>query len=345
MRAVTFHDLADFRIAEVPRPEVSTPTDALVRVTLSAICGSDLHIYHGRTPVEPGAIMGHEFVGVVEEVGAGVTRVHPGQRVVSSFYASDGVCSLCRRGWFSQCQTKGTFGHGQYFGNLGGGQAEYCLVPFADHTLEPIPPEVSDEQAVFVGDVLATAYFGVERSEVKPGDTLAVIGCGPVGLLSVMTAQLFGPARVFAVDTVPERLRLAEELGAIAIDASRSHPVEAIQRATGEVGADASVECVGALPAIETAIECVRGGGTISMVGVPAAVSADFPYLQFWMRDLTFRAGWCNVQPYMRPLLDLIAAGRLHPERVISHRLNLDQAGEAYQLFDSKQATKVVMAP
>jgi threonine dehydrogenase-like Zn-dependent dehydrogenase len=345
MKAVTFQDLGDFRVSEVPKPAIGGPTDALIRVTLSAICGSDLHIYHGRTPVEAGSVLGHEFVGVVEDIGSAVTRFQPGDRVVSSFFTACGVCPLCRRGWFSQCLKKGTFGHGAYFGGLGGGQAEYCVVPLADSTMEPIPDRVSDEQAIFVGDILSTAYFGAERAEIRPGDTVAVVGAGPVGLLAVMTAQLFGPARIFAVDMVAERLRLAEELGAIPIDASQTHPVEAIKRETGELGVDASIECVGAIPTIETAMECVRGGGTISMVGLPAAVSAEFPYLQFWMQDLTFRGGWCNVQAYMGRMLDLIAAGRLCPERVISHRMKLEEAEEAYRLFDAREATKVVLTP
>ena len=345
MKAVIFQDVGDFRVREVPAPTISRPDEALVRITLSAICGSDLHIFHGRTPVDQGAVLGHEFVGVIEAVGASVSRFQVGDRVVSSFFTACGVCPLCRRGWFAQCREKRTFGHGEYFGALSGGQAEYCVVPHADRTLEPIPEAVSDEQAVFVGDVLATAYFGAERAEIQPGDTVAVIGAGPVGLLSIMTAQLFGPARVFAVDMVADRLRLAEQLGAIPIDAGETHAVSAIQEATGDIGADASIECVGVMPSVETAIECVRGGGTISMVGVPAEVNAEFPYLQAWMRDLTFRAGWCNVQAYMRRLLDLIAAGRLHPEHVISHRMKLGEAEEAYRLFNERKATKVVLTP
>jgi threonine dehydrogenase-like Zn-dependent dehydrogenase len=343
--AVTFQDVGDVRVTDVPRPSITREGDALVRVTLSSICGSDLHIYHGRTPIEPGAVIGHEFVGVVEEVGSSVARFRPGDRVVSSFFTSCGVCPLCRRGWFAQCQEKGTFGHGEYFGGLGGGQAEYCVVPMADQTLELIPEDVTDEQAVFVGDIMSTAFFGAERADLRPGDTVAVVGAGPVGLLSVMAAGLFGPARIFAVDKVAERLRLAAELGAEPIDASRVHPVTAIQEATGGVGADAAIECVGAIATIETAIECVRGGGTISVLGVPSEVRADFPYLDIWARDLTFRAGWCNVQAYMRRLLDLIAAGRLQPERVISHRMKLDQAEEAYRLFESREATKIVLTP
>lgn len=345
MKAVTFQDAGHVRIEDVPKPAIAAPTDALVRVTATAICGSDLHILHGVTPVNPGAILGHEFVGVVEEAGPGVTRFGAGDRVVAAFSTACGVCALCRRGWFSQCVEKATFGHGEFFGGLGGGQAEHCVVPHADLNLEAIPEGVTDEQGLFVGDVLSTAYFGAERADLRPGDTVAVIGAGPVGLLAIMAADLFGPALIFAVDMVEERLALAQELGATPIDASRVHPVAAIQEATGEIGVDASIECVGAIPAITTAIECVRGGGTISSLGVPSATSADFPYMEAWMRDLTFRAGWANVQAYMPRLLDLIAAGRLRPERVISHRMTLDQAEDAYRMFDAREATKVVMTP
>src|SRR5919108_386362 len=236
-------------------------------------------------------------------------------------------------------------GHGEYFGGLGGGQAEYVVVPNADHTMEPIPDDMADEQAIFVGDILATGYFGAERAEIKPGDVVAVVGAGPVGLLATMCAQLFGPARTFVIDMVDSRLEVAQELGGIPINARETHPVQAIEKATGGVGADSSIECVGLLAAVDTAIHVVRGGGTISMVGVPSAVQGDFPYLRMWLKSLTFRAGWCNVQMYMRPLLDLIAAGRLQPEKIISHRMKLDEAEEAYRIFDAREATKIVLTP
>lgn len=345
MKAVTFQGIGSVRVDDVPKPSIDAPTDVLLRVTASAICGSDLHILHGATPVNPGAVLGHEFVGIVEDAGSAVHRIKVGDRVVAAFSTACGTCALCRKGWFSQCLEKATFGHGEFFGGLGGGQAEYCVVPRADITLEVIPDGVTDEQGLFVGDVLSTAYFGAERAELKPGDTVAVVGAGPVGLLAIMAANLFGTAQVFAIDMVEERLELARRLGATPIDGSRVHPVEAIQQATGEIGVDASIECVGAASAIATAIDCVRGGGTISALGVPSASSADFPYLDVWMRDLTFRSGWANVQAYMRRLLDLIAAGRLQPERVISHRMTLDQAEPAYRMFDAREATKVVMTP
>ncbi len=345
MKALTYRGEGDVKVVDVPKPSISGSGDALVKVTLGAVCGSDLHIYHGHTPMNAGAVLGHEFVGVVEDAGSEVKRFKSGDRVVASFFTSCGHCALCRKGWFNQCIDKATFGHGEYFGGLGGGQAEFVVVPNADHSMEPIPPGMTDEQAIFVGDILSTGFFGAERAEIKPGDNVAVIGAGPVGLMATMCAQLFGPARVFVVDMVDSRLEVAQELGGIPINPNSTHPIEAIERLTGGIGADSSIECVGLLSAVDTAIHCVRGGGTISMVGVPSAVQGDFPYLRMWLKSLTFRAGWCNVQAYMRPLLDLIAAGRLQPEKIISHRMKLDQAEEAYRMFAAREATKIVLTP
>ena len=345
MKALTFHGEGDVKVADVPKPVITGTGDVLVRVTLGAVCGSDLHIFHGHTPMNAGAVLGHEFVGVVEEAGPEVKRFRPGDRVVASFYTSCGHCALCRKGWFNQCENKATFGHGEYFGGLGGGQAEYVVVPNADHSMEEIPEGMTDEQAIFVGDILSTGFFGAERAEIKPGDIVAVVGAGPVGLLATMSAHLFGPSKVFVVDMVDSRLEVARELGGIPINPKHMHPVEAIEELTGGVGADSSIECVGLPAAVDTAVHVVRGGGTVSMVGVPSVVTGEFHYMRFWLKALTFRAGWCNVQKYMRPLLDLIAAGRLHPERIISHRMRLDDAEEAYLMFDAKQATKIVLTP
>jgi threonine dehydrogenase-like Zn-dependent dehydrogenase len=345
VKAATFQGQGEIRVTDVPMPAIKESGDALVKVTLGAVCGSDLHIYHGNVPIKPGAVLGHEFVGVIEEVGSEVKRFKPGDRIVASFFTACGTCTLCRKGWFNQCAAKGTFGFGSYYGDLGGGQAEYVVVPLADHSMEPIPDGMTDEQAIFVGDILSTGYFGAERAEITPGDSVAVIGAGPVGLMATMCAQLFGPARIFVVDMVDARLRTARDLGAIPINAAHVNPVEAIRAQTGDIGTDSSIECVGALAAVETAIQCVRGGGTISMVGVPSVVTGDFPYLDIWSRALTFRAGWCNVQAYMRRLLDLIAAGRLKPDAIISHRMKLDQAAEAYRMFNAHEATKIVLIP
>jgi threonine dehydrogenase-like Zn-dependent dehydrogenase len=344
MKALTFQGEGDVKVIDVPKPAIKGSGDALVKVTLGAVCGSDLHILHGHTPMNQGAVLGHEFVGVIESAGSEVKRFKPGDRVVVSFFTSCGHCAFCRKGWFNQCIDKATFGHGEYFGGLGGGQAEYVVVPQADHSMELIPGGMTDEQAIFVGDILATGFFGAERAEIKPGDVVAIVGAGPVGLMATMCAQLFGPARVFVIDMVDSRLEVAQGLGATPINATHVKPVEAIKDQTGGFGADSSIECVGLLSAVDTAIHCVRGGGTVSMVGVPSAVIGDFPYMRVWLKSLTFRAGWCNVQAYMRPLLDLIAAGRLKPDSIISHRMRLDEAEEAYRMFDAREATKIVLA-
>ena len=345
MKALTFQGAGDVKVVDVPKPAINGSRDALVKVTLGAVCGSDLHILHGHTPMNVGAVLGHEFVGVVEDVGPEVRRFQAGDRVVSSFFTSCGRCALCRKGWFNQCIEKGTFGHGEYFGGLGGGQAEFVVVPNADNTMEPIPTGMNDEQAIFVGDILATGFFAAERAEIQPGDVTAVIGAGPVGLMATMCTQLFGPARVFVIDMVDSRLEVAQQLGGIPINSKKADPVQAIERATGGVGADSSIECVGLLAAVDTAIHVVRGGGTISMVGVPSATIGEFPYVRVWLKALTFRAGWANVQRYMRPLLDLIGAGRLRPDTIISHRMPLDDAEEAYRIFDAREATKIVLTP
>jgi 2-desacetyl-2-hydroxyethyl bacteriochlorophyllide A dehydrogenase len=345
MKSAVFRGEKQVEVAEVPKPGIKNATDALVKITLAGVCGSDLHIYDGRIPGCEGWGMGHEFVGVVEETGSEVRRFKKGDRVVSSFFVACGHCHYCVRGWFNQCVHRGAFGYGEYFGALGGAQAEYVTVPLADSTLENIPEGMSDEQAIFVGDILATGFFAAERAEIKPGDTVAVVGAGPVGLMAVMCAQLFGPARLFIVDMVDSRLEFAQGMGAIPVNAKEVNPVEFIKHETGGFGVDSSIEAVGALAAVETAIQCVKGGGTISMVGVPNRTIGDFPYVDAWQRALTFRAGWCNVQAYMRPLLDLVAAGRLKPESIISHRMKLAQAEEAYRMFDAREATKIVLIP
>lgn len=346
MKAVVFDGPEKVQATDVPKPTLDRSDGALIRITLSAICGTDLHSYHGfAPPLVPGTTMGHEFLGVVEEAGRDVKRFKSGDRVVSCHYTFCGHCALCRKGWFVQCPDNHPFGGGALLGGLGGGQSEFVVVPNADQVLERIPDGMSDEQAIFVGDILATGMFGAERADIKPGDTVAVIGAGPVGLMTTMCAQLYGPSRIFVVDMVQSRLELARELGGIPVDASKVHPVNAIQGQTGDVGVDSAIECVGLVATLETALTCVRGGGTVSMNGMPTVTAGEFHYLRVWLKSLTLRLGWCNVPPYMKPLLDLIAAGRLHPEKVISHRMKLEDAEEAYRMFDAREATKIVLTP
>ena len=262
-----------------------------------------------------GAVLGHEFVGVVEDAGPEVKRFKPGDRVVSSFFTSCGHCALCRKGWFNQCVDKGTFGHGEYFGGLGGGQAEYVVVPKADHTMEGIPGGMPDEQAIFVGDILSTGFFGAERAEIKPGDVVAIVGAGPVGLMATMCAQLFGPARRLVIDMVDARLEIAQELGAIPINANEVHPVEcdpgSHRRHRRGLQHRVRRPDVGGRYR-----DPLRPGRRHHLDGWRSERGqGDFPYLRMWLKSLTFRAGWCNVQAYMRPLLDLIAAGPPPPRK------------------------------
>ena len=342
MKAITFQGPQQVRVVDVPKPSVKNPEDALVRITATAICGSDLHLYHQRIPIQPGAILGHEFAGVVEEVGPHVRRVKPGDRVVACFFSYCGHCDHCRRGWFSQCSEKGVFGYGEHFGNLGGGQAEYCIVPLANTTLEAIPDAVTDEQALFVGDILATGFFGADRAGIKPGDAVAVIGAGPVGLMAVMSAALFGPAVIYAVDMVDARLEMAQELGAIPINNADGQAAKVIKELTIH-GVDRSIECVGLAATIETAVHAVRPGGTVSVVGVPDVVEASFPYMRVWWNNLTYTGGVCNVPAYMRQLLLLVAGGKVDPARIISHRMKLEDGVRAYEMFAAREATKIVL--
>src|SRR5260370_1832978 len=211
--------------------------------------------------------------------------------------------------------------------------------------MDSMPGGMSEEQAIFVGDILSTGMFAADRADIQPGGVVAVIGAGPGGLMATMCAQLVGPARVLVVDMVEARLEIAQELGGTPINAARAHPVEAIAGYTGGIGADSSIEAVGLTATVDTAIQCVRGGGTISVVGVPSEFTADFNYYHMWEKSLTFRSGRGNVQKFMRPLLDLTASGRLNPQITITHRIKLDQAAEAYKMFDAREATKIVLTP
>ena len=342
MKAITFQGPEQVRVDDVPKPSLARSDDALVRITATAICGSDLHLYHQRIPIQPGAILGHEFAGVVEEVGPEVRRVKPGDRVVACFFSYCGHCDHCRRGWFSQCVQKGVFGYGEHFGGLGGGQAEYCVVPLANTTLERIPDAVTDEQALFVGDILATGFFGADRAGIKPGDTVAVIGAGPVGLMAIMSAALMGPAAIYAVDMVDARLEMAQELGAIPVNNGDGAAAKVIKELTSH-GVDRAIECVGLASTIETAMYSVRPGGTVSVVGVPEQTEGPFPYMRTWWNNITYTGGVCNVPAYMRQLLDLVAGGKVDPARIISHRMRLEDGVQAYEMFAARQATKIVL--
>ncbi|HEX6228631.1 MAG TPA: alcohol dehydrogenase catalytic domain-containing protein, partial [Solirubrobacterales bacterium] len=238
MRAVTFQAPGEVMVEEKPDPEIGAPDDALVRVEASGICGSDLHIYHGRVPVEPGFTIGHEFVGTVIDAGPDVERVAAGDRVLGCFHTACATCAACLRGDYHRCERGRTFGHGSKLGDLQGAQAELLLVPRANLTLRRVPEGMTDEVALFAGDVLGTGFHAIEHAGMRPGDTVGVLGLGPVGLCAVQVALAGGAARVFAVDSVEQRLAMAADFGAEAIHLTEQEPKRAVREATGGAGVD-----------------------------------------------------------------------------------------------------------
>lgn len=349
MKAITLHGTGDVRVESVPDARVVDPTDVVVRITTSAICGSDLHQYHGRVPGLPkGVVMGHEFMGVVEAVGGEVKKVRTGDRIIAPFSISCGFCDWCRMRLPTQCTTTGRAVFGGRFGvQYPGGQAEAIRVPFADHMCEKVPEGMADEEAFFLGDILSTGYCCAENAGIRPGDTVAIFGAGPVGLFALQSAHLFGPSRVFVVDRVDYRLALAEEMGGIPVNLDTGDPGDQLRALTAGRGPDAVLECVGHETPFSQAILAVRAGGTVSSVGVYVEPSIGFPVREAFFKDLSLKMGICNARNYIVPLMPLIQAGKLKPTRIISHTMGLDEAPRGYAIFDKKEdrAIKVMLKP
>jgi alcohol dehydrogenase len=346
MRAVVLQGKGEVSVEEVPDPELPGEDGAIVRVEKTAICGSDLHLYHGSMG-GVGVRLGHEFVGPIEEVGSGVRRAKKGDRVLVSGVIGCGRCPeclgrdpvLCSGGMPGKVWGVGP--------DLHGGQAEAVAVPTVDAFTMTIPEAVTTEQAVLLTDILPTGYLGAQRADITPGDTVVVIGLGPVGVFALQCAQLFGPARILAVDTVPERLARAEALGAEPIDASKGGTPQQVIAATGGRGADAVIEAVGADQTITDAIFSCALGGTISVIGVNLNFQFPLPAPLLLMRRLTLRMTLASVPTTWSALVPLIERGRLHPEDVFTHHLGLSQAAEAYRMFDRREdgCLKVLLDP
>jgi threonine dehydrogenase-like Zn-dependent dehydrogenase len=343
MKAVRLIAPEDVRVEDVAEPELLEPGDAIVRVKATAICGADLFPYHGMTPgFESGTVLGHEFVGVVEAVGDGVTAVKSGQRVVNTSMISDGTCPHCRAGRVTQCESRALFGYSGVYPRLEGGQAELVRIPNADRSLFVVPEGVSDDDAVFVADILPTGYAGVRRGEVGVGDVVVVLGAGPVGLMAVMSAV--GAAReLIAVDGVAARRALAETLGAHAV--APEDAAGAVASASAGMGADVVIEAAGALPALDASLELVRPQGTVSVIG--AHFEPDYPLnnLLMFEKEITLRFTIGDPTRDRERLLATIGAGAMKPSQVITHRMPLAEAPDAYRLFDAREATKIVLQP
>ena len=344
MRAVTFQAPEQVRIEEKPDPEISAGDDALVRVEASGICGSDLHIYHGRVPVEQGFTIGHEFVGTVVAAGDEVERVAVGDRVLGTFHTACATCASCLRGDYHRCRDGRTFGHGKNLGDLQGAQAELLAVPRANLTLRRVPEGMSADVALFAGDVMGTGYHSIAHAGMKAGDSVAVLGLGPVGLCAVQAAVAGGAVKVFAIDTVAERLEMAERFGATPLHLSEDDPKKAIRAATEGLGVDVVVDAVGDPGPLAMAVSLCRDAGTVSGIGAYAG-KGEVPLGLAWLKGLTLRLGLANVIAHVDRVLALMEAGKLDPSPLVTHHMSLDQAAEAYEIYDNREALKIVLTP
>jgi alcohol dehydrogenase len=344
MRAVVYHGPGRKAWEEVPDPEIIGDGDAIVRVDAVTICGTDLHILKGDVPaVRKGRILGHEAVGTIEEVGDGVHTLAPGQRVLVSCISACGTCRFCREGRYGQCLGTGGWilGH-----KIDGTQAEYVRVPFADTSTHLVPDGVSDEEILMLADILPTGYeVGVLNGNVRPGDVVAIVGAGPIGLAAITGAQLFSPGHIVAIDLSDARLEAAKQFGAdVIVNNSRENPLSVIGDLTGRLGADVSIEAVGAPATFELAVKLIRPGGRIANVGVHGA-PAMLDLADQWIRDITITTGL--VDTYSTPtLLRLVASGQINAKRFITHHFGLDEFDEAYDVFSRAADTgalKVVL--
>ncbi len=389
MKANCWYGKRKLRVEDVPEPKILNSRDAIVRVTSTAICGSELHLYNGYVPsMMQGDILGHEFMGEVMEAGPAVRNLRPGDRVVVPFAISCGQCFFCTQGMFSLCENSnpnvwlaekmwghspaGLFGYSHLLGGFAGGQADYVRVPFADVGPIKIENGLTDEQVLFLSDIFPTGYMAAEACDIKPGDTIAVWGCGPVGQFAMKSAFMLGAERVIGIDRFPERLRMArEKVGAQTLNYQDVDVLDALQQITGGRGPDACIDAVGMEAhapglygaydrakqavmlesdrpiALRQAIMACRNGGVLSIPGVYGGVVDKIPFGSLMNRAITVRTGQTHVQRYLRPLLERIQNGEIDPSFVITHTGGLDSAPEAFQMFCDKQdeCIKVVLKP
>lgn len=344
MRAVFLHDVDDIRVIDVPKPEIEEPTDAILRVTHTAICGTDLHCMHGAIPAaESDIVLGHEFGGVVESVGDGVRDIEVGEEYVASMFVGCGTCAGCLRQESRSCMYFAMFGMGPAWGDLQGGQADYVRIPFADRTLIEKPAGVGLTDLLMVSDILSTAWTALTTSRVRPGESVAVVGAGPVGQLLVMCAPLFGASKVIAIDLDQNRLDSATALGAIGVNASELDPRDGVFDVTNNQGADVTIEAVGNAAALETALGVTRMAGRVAQVGTLVDHAMPWTAGEMFLRSISWTPILGEPLQHAEALTRLLEVGRLTPGSVVSHEIPLDDAADAYDLFDRREANKVVL--
>lgn len=389
MKANVWHGKGDMRVEQVPDPTILNPRDAIVKITSTAICGSDLHLYGGFVPsMEAGDILGHEFMGEVVEVGSGVKNLRAGDRVVVPFTIACGNCFFCQRHEHSLCENSnpnawmaekmwghspaGVFGYSHLTGGYAGGQAQYARVPYADAGPLRVEAGIDDEKLLFLSDVLPTGYMAAENCNIQPGDVVAVWGCGPVGQFAIQSAWLLGAGRVIAIDRFAERLAMAHDWSrAETLDYEAVDVADALREMTGGRGPDACIDAVGMEAhgtgvvasydrikqmmrlesdrplVLREVLRCCRNGGTVSIPGVYGGFIDKLPMGSLMNRSLTLKTGQTHVQRYLQPLLERVQRGDFSPERLVTHRMRLDDAPEAYRMFRDKEdgCVKVVLKP
>lgn len=346
MLAAMVKGVKDVVLEEVPKPVLQSPTDVFLKVTATSLCTSDVHIVHGYMPPSPPFVIGHEFVGVIEEAGTGVTKFKAGDRVAAPPLPYCGLCAHCRKGMFGQCLNSAVFGSGATWGDMPGALAEHVRVPHADACLVPIPEEINDEEAVFVGDMLTTGYYAADNCSLKPGATVAIFGAGPVGLCAVHTASLFNPSKIILVDALDYRLELGRKMGAThTINFTQNDAVAEIMALTSGRGVSGAIEAVGDPKAVNDAARVTGVGGTLSIVGLfPGKI--EFPIQELLMKNVTIKVG-LSYLGNMPMLMDLVAAKKLDTTPLITHRMPLSAFEQAYDLFAGKKenVVKIILAP
>jgi alcohol dehydrogenase len=358
MKAIVFEEVNKVGVADVPPPTIKDPDDAIVRVTLSSVCGSDIHMIHGSAPMMQGDVLGHEFVGVIEELGDRVEGFEVGDRVAVACTVQCGKCEMCLKGLAAKCVRGGIFGCGPLLGNFAGAQAQFVRVPFAEIGMHKIPEGMTDAQALLVGDILSTGFFAALNGRIMPGDTAAVFGGGPVGLCATACARLFSPSKLIVVDPIEGRRQVAKKLGAThTIDPSNTDAVYEIKELTGGApqdmleefksrsGVDVAIEAVGIKPTFDAVFQAVRPGGNVSIVGIfEEAQELLMPQLS--IKNIGATMGLVNVV-HMDRLLKIIAAGLLDVTPLLTHTMPLEEGVTAYEMFDKKvdNVIKIVLKP
>jgi 2-desacetyl-2-hydroxyethyl bacteriochlorophyllide A dehydrogenase len=346
MLGLVLKDINKVELEEVEKPTIIHETDVMVKIELTTICGSDIHLIHGAIPTTPGYVLGHEYVGIVEEVGSMVKGVKEGDRVIGPAAPYCGQCEHCRQGKIAHCFNGGVHGSGKEFGNLSGTHSEYIRVPFGDVNLLPVPDDLESEQVLFVGDILSTGYFAVEKGNIKPGEDVVIFGAGPVGLCAVQCAKLFHPKSIILVDIDDHRLEVGKSLGATHIlNSNEVNVLEEIAGITENKGVEVAIEAVGLEATFQQAVRSASIGGRISMVGIYGQ-PVNFPLQEVFMKNLKLEMGLAYLG-HMKKLLDLVRIGAIDVRPLITHRISLNEIKKGIEIFEKRKdnVIKIVVRP